>query len=342
MQRQWKCPTCGAMNTGDGPRCRLCRLMPIPSTAVSSAPPLPPSSPYVPYAAPPPMPAAPPMPPPPQGPPTTFLPPPGGWQAPMEPTAPSMLPPPPMYPPPPPGWYPGAPVPSRRQRRVWPIVVGIVVPVLVLIGAGILFLRGADPHAVADRDQAEKALLTNHDLGGSFSEVEHRAFARARGGLRVTGGLAECSASNAVLEKDGQAMVDSVLQSLNGVSNQVVGQEIIVMGSPESATPMVDVLTATARQCVSAGIEAGANANGVSVSLSPSAAPILGDRAAAFEGSMGVAGGQLAARVELVIVQQGRAVLMLLVVDTTGSLHDERLVSLANTILMRLAPRFGT
>jgi hypothetical protein len=33
---------------------------------------------------------------------------------------------------------------------------------------------------------------------------------------------------------------------------------------------------------------------------------------------------------------------MLLVVDTTGSLHDERLVSLANTILMRLAPRFGT
>jgi hypothetical protein len=251
--------------------------------------------------------------------------------------------PPPAYPPPPPGWYPGAPPPGRK-RRAWPIVLGIVVPVVVLVAVGIVFLRSEDPHAVADRDEANKALLTNHDLGGTFAEVEHRTFARSRAGLRVSGGLAECAPTDAVLEKDGQAIVDSALQSRNGISAQVVAEEIIVMGSPESATPLVDSITSTARQCVAAAVEAGANSagGGVSVSLVPSDAPILGDRAAAFQGSMGIGGGQLAASVEMVIIQQGRAVVLLLVVDTTGSLHGDRVVALATTTLMRLAPRFGT
>jgi hypothetical protein len=212
----------------------------------------------------------------------------------------------------------------------------------VLIAVGIVFLRSADPHAVADRDEAEKALLTNHDLGGSFSEVEHRTFARARGGLRVVGGLAECAPTGKVMEDDGQAAVESALRSVNGISAQVVAEEIIVMGSPESATPMVDAITSTARACVTAAVQAGSPGAGVAVSISPSEAPSIGDRSAAFHGSMSVPGGQLAAGVDIVIVQQGRAVVLLVVVDTTGSLHGARLIALLDTMLNRLAPRFGT
>lgn len=213
---------------------------------------------------------------------------------------------------------------------------------LVLIGAGLLFLRSADPRAEADRDAADQALLTNRDLGGTFVEVEHRTFARSRGGLRVVGGLAECAPADSVLERDGQAVVDSALQSQIGISAQVVAEEIIVMGSPESATPMVDSITGTARSCVAAAMEAGSSGAGFAVSLTPSEAPDIGDRAAAFQGSVGIPGGQLTAEIDVVIVQQGRAVVLLLAVDTTGSLHGERLTTLANTILMRLAPRFGS
>jgi hypothetical protein len=250
-----------------------------------------------------------------------------------------MWPPPANYPPPPIDWYPGAPPPARK-RRVGLIVVAIVVPVLALIGFGIAFLRGADPHAVADRDAAAQALLTNHDLGGTFTEVEHRTFARSRGGLRVVGGLAECAPSDNVLEDDGQAVVDSALQAQNGISVQVVVEEIIAMGSPASVTPLVDTMASTARACVSAAVRKGAPT--VAISIAPSGAPDLGDRSLAFQGSMGVSGGQLAAEVNILIVQQGRAVVLLLSVDTTGSLQGERLATLANTTLMRLVPRFGT
>jgi hypothetical protein len=216
------------------------------------------------------------------------------------------------------------------------------VPVLALIAVGIVFLRGADPHAVADRDAADKALLTNHDLGGTFAEVEHRTFARSRGGLRVVGGLAECAPSDSALEHDGQAVVDSVMQSQSGINTRVVGEEIVAMGSADSATPLVDAITGSMTRCVSAAVQAGSPGRGVAISLSPSPAPNLGDRAAAFHGTMGVPGGQIAAEVDIVVVQQGRAIVLMLVVDTTGSLHGERLMAMTNAVLMRLVPRFGT
>jgi hypothetical protein len=217
-----------------------------------------------------------------------------------------------------------------------------VVPVLAVVAIGIVFVRGADPHAVADRDAAEKALLTNADLGGTFSEVEHRSFARSRGGVRVQGGLAECAPSDSALEHDGQAVVDSVLQARTGLSAQVVAEEIVVMGSPESATPLVDAITNTARSCVAAALQANPQSSSIVVSLEPSEAPNVGDRASAFHGSMGIPGGQLAADVDIVVVQQGRAVVLLLTVDTTGSLHGSRITSMLNTMLIRLVPRFGT
>lgn len=224
---------------------------------------------------------------------------------------------------------------------MWPIVVGVVVPVLAIIAAAVLFVRGPDPHAVADRDAAEKALLTSADLGGTFSEVEHRSFARSRGGVRVEGGLSECAPSDSALERDGQAVVDSVLQSRTGLSAQVVAEEVVVMGSPDSATPLVDAITNTARSCVTAAMKANPQGASIVLSLEPSEAPSVGDRASAFHGSMGVPGGQLAADVDIVVVQQGRAVVLLLTVDTTGSLHGSRITSMLNTLLIRLVPRFG-
>jgi hypothetical protein len=245
-----------------------------------------------------------------------------------------------MYPPPPPGWYPGAP-PPKRQRRAWPIVVGIVVPVLVLALIGIVFLRGTDPHAAADRDAADAALLTNHDLGGTFSELDHRTFARSRGGLRVNGELSACASSDSAIESDGQAAVERVLQSQNGISVQAVGEEIFVMGSPASATPLVDALTATMRACVSASFSRAGN-GAVVAAIAPSAAPNLGDRAAAFEGSMSIPGGRIDASISIVVVQQGRAVVLIFAADTTGTLHGSRLAAIASSSLMRLSPRFGT
>jgi hypothetical protein len=40
-------------------------------------------------------------------------------------------------------------------------------------------------------------------------------------------------------------------------------------------------------------------------------------------------------------VQKGRAAVLVIAVDTTGSLHGPRLTSLVNKVLIRLAPRFG-
>jgi len=229
-----------------------------------------------------------------------------------------------------------------RKWRVWPFVVGGVVLVLVLIVAGVGFARGTDPHAAADRDAAQSALVTNADLGGTFKEVEHRSFARSRGGVRVDGGFSECSSSDSALEADGQAVVDSILQAQTGLSAQVVAEEIIAMGSSDSATPLVDAITSSARGCVTAAVNANGENSGLSVALQPSEAPSVGDRASAFHGSMGIANGRLAADVDLVVVQQGRAVVLLLVVDTTGSMHGARIEAMLNKTLIRLVPRFGT
>ncbi len=114
------------------------------------------------------------------------------------------------------------------------------------------------------------------------------------------------------------------------------------MGSAESATPLVDAVTDTARGCVAAAMKANPQSASIAVSLEPSEAPSVGDRAAAFHGSMGIPGGQLAADVDIVVVQQGRAVVLLLTVDTTGSLHGRRITTMLNTLLIRLVPRFGT
>jgi len=220
------------------------------------------------------------------------------------------------------------------------IVVCIVVPVLLLAAIGLVVLRGVDPGAAKDRDAAEAALLTNGDLGGTFSEIAHRTFARSRGGLRVEGDLAECGASNGAFERSGQAVVDTVLTSTNAITGgQVVSEEIMVVDASPSATAIVDSIVDTARGCVEAALRQNPNTAALSVALSPAAAPTLGDRAAAFEGSLG--GGGRAAELEIVVVQQGRAIVLLFTIDTTGSL-SRQIDDLASSTLSRLVPRFGS
>ncbi len=226
---------------------------------------------------------------------------------------------------------------------MWLIVVRIVWPVLAVIGLGLVFLRSADPHAVADRDAADKALPTNADLGGTFQEIEHRVFARSRAGLRVEGSFSGCTSADNPLENAGQAPAEPLAVARTALAFQVVGVEVVAVGSPDSATPLVDTITRTANECLVGAVEAGAKskAPGVTIAVDPAPAPPVGDRAAAFHGSMGVPGGA-AAGVDILVVQQGRAVALFFAIDSTGSLHGDRLTQLVNTVLSRLAPRFGS
>ena len=335
----WRCATCGATNPFGNRRCRLCQTLVPPgllpdslSDDAAQAQPLlattaPAYVPYVPYEPPPP--------------PVSPLPPPGGWLAP-DPTAPS-LPPPPLpptgYGPPPPGWYPGVPA-TRRRRRGWVITLCIAAPV-VLIGVivfGIGFARGTDPEAAKDRDSAERGLLVNADLGGTFSEIAHRSFARSRGGIRVEDDVAECGAADAAFENRGRAVVDSVLQSRAGASIQVLSQEIMVVDSPSNAGPVFDAVAGTARTCVDAALRKAAGVP-ISVNLSVKDAPSLGDRASEFSGVAG--GSSVAVPINLLVVQQGRAIVLLMAFDTTGSFSGPRLESAMLASLSRLAPIFG-
>lgn len=306
MVQQWRCPTCGATNVGEVTRCRICKLL-VPPAAVPPSPAAPPSSPPPVTAPPPPFP------------PRDFG--------------------PAAYPPPPPGWYPGAPVPVARRHRTGLIVACVVVPVLALVALGVLFMRGTDPQAAADRDAAKLALVTTNDAGGAFTEVAHREFARSRGGLRVEGGPAECAGANAAFEEHGQAVVDSVLQAQNAFGVQVIAEEIAITDAPDNATPMVDAIAGTVRGCLSATLAQ--QASTVALSLAPAEAPTVGDRAAAFHGSMGASGSAVVAEVDVVIVQQGRAVVLLAAIDTSGNLHGRRLEDMLDAALVRLAPRFG-
>ena len=213
-------------------------------------------------------------------------------------------------------------------------------PVLLLIGIGIVFARGTDPGAGKDRDAAERALLVNTDLGGSFREVLHRAAARSRAGLHVEEDVSECSAAGDAFENHGQAVVDSILQSQSGHSAQMVAEEVAVVDSPTAATPVMDSIVGTARLCVDAAMRKGAGGVAIHVDLAPSPAPALGDRAAAFAGTAGANG--VALSLSIVVVQQGRAIVLLMTLDSTGSLAGPRVEPLMQKLLTRLEPHFGT
>ena len=206
-----------------------------------------------------------------------------------------MLPPPPMtIPPPPPGWYPGAPAP-RRQRRV-----------VADRGRDRPAGRGADrrrdPVPAQRRPRSRRRIVTVaeagvaheprprwHLLGGRASDL--RPF--ACGGLpcRRRSRRVRVRQQRARTRRAGARRLGAPVDQ-TASARQVVAEEIIVMGSPASATPMVDAITSTARECVTASVRP-SRADGAEShsSIAPTGAPDIGDRAAAFHGSMGVAGG---------------------------------------------------
>jgi hypothetical protein len=222
------------------------------------------------------------------------------------------------------------------------IVLSIVLPVLVLIGVGLVFIRGTDPAAARDRDNADNAMLTNSDLGGAFTELEHATFARSRGGVRIADNVAGCNSVNAQLEGDGQAFVESTLKAQTGAAFQILFQQIFVMGSPATATSLASVTTGAVQSCLIALFEKGGSAGGLTVSVQPDDPPQLGSYATAFHGSMAVQGGVVAGDFDILLIQQGRAMVLVLAVDSTGSLHGTRLETLINTVLIRLSAPFGT
>jgi len=212
----------------------------------------------------------------------------------------------------------------------------VIIGVLVL---GIGYARGTDQEAARDRDAAEQALLVNGDLGGTFQEVAHRTFARSRGGLRVDDDVAECGAADSTFEDNGRAVVDSVLQSRRGASMQVIVEEIVVVDSVQAAGPVFDAIAGTARTCVDAAMRKGAGGVSLAVSLSLNAPPDLGDRASEFSGSAGANG--VTIPIDILTVQQGRAIVLLMTLDTTGSFSGPRLESAMLASLTRLSPTFG-
>jgi len=213
-----------------------------------------------------------------------------------------------------------------------------VVPVLALAAIGLAFGRSTDPGAAKDRDAADAALLRPSDLGSSFSETEHASFARSRGGVRIDSPSANCDAVNGLLEDDGQAAAESVLVSRSGGRGQVVYEQVLVMGSPGTASHLTDVLASTVRGCLVEQIQSVEPS--LVISLSPAAAPVLGDRALAFSGTVSAAGAPAAGDVAVQIVEQGRAVVILFTVDTVGGL-GQRVNGWLDTLLAHLLPTFG-
>jgi hypothetical protein len=207
------------------------------------------------------------------------------------------------------------------------IVAIVVVAVIALIIAGIVFLGQTDPDAAADRSAAEKALVSNANLGGGFKEVARDSFARSRGGLHVEGDFAECGTAGSTLDEHGRAGAYVVYAAQNNIALRVAASEVLIMDSDAAAADVVDAIGGSARDCVAGPLEEGASSSSqlqFVVSIQPTAAPTIGDKAAAFTGAAGIKGGApIDASVDFVVAHKGRVVAAFVVIDTTGGMDQE-------------------
>jgi hypothetical protein len=275
-------------------------------------------------------------------PPGQYPPPPGQYPPPpgQYPPPPGQYPPPPGQYPPPAGWAPGASPPQQSRRPTGLIVGLVIVVVLALIIGGVVYLRGSDPHAEADRATAEGALITNTELGGGFQQLARQSFARSRGGLRVEGDFSACGTADGKLEDDGQAGAVVAYGGQNAAAVRVVAAEVFIMGSSDTAATLVDSIAGSARECIGGAIEEGASktSKGASVDLRAAPAPAIGDNSAAYTGTFSIPGASLDAAVDVVVAQKGRAVALLITADTTAGMPDEKRASLVEAMLDRAQP----
>ena len=333
----WRCARCGKRNPFTIERCAICREL-APYALSQARPPaaaVPVGEPFA-GVAPQPAPS-----------PASAAPPPSPFAPPGEAVPPWGPPPPIGGPPPPPTWAVprGVPPAPRGGRKAGPIAAIAVVAVIAVLAISVVVARQTDPHAAADRAALDRALPKPVDLGASFQELDHQTFARSRGGLRVEGDFSGCTAADQLLERNGQAGASTTLVTTTTFAAEAFGVMAVSTSSVATATPLVDVITQRADDCIAGALEAAAKdtaLGSVIVRLTPAPAPALGSRAAAFRGTLTTGGGGPAfATVDFVVVQQGRAVVLFLVMDTSSSIDATHESSVLSTILGRLRERFG-
>jgi hypothetical protein len=215
----------------------------------------------------------------------------------------------------------------------------LVVAALVLVGGGwYAFSRQTDPAAAKDRDAAVASLLTSSDLHGVWAKTAESSAARRRNGFSIKdqfGGA--CSGGNSTIAQAGMAEASRLFFAHQGPVLQVAGVEVIVMRDAAAASQALDGIAGSARACVEAAVREASSTADVSFTLSirPASTPKLGDKAAAYRGEVGVLG-VLGVQLDMYVVQQGRSVVLLLALDTTGSLADRRFDDLAKTVIDRI------
>jgi hypothetical protein len=226
------------------------------------------------------------------------------------------------------------------QSNTGCIVVGVVALVLVILIGGAVFLHQTDPAAGRDEDAAKQSMLLPRDVGPNFVELERDSAARARGGLRVSSDFDDCSSSTPVLEQDGQAAADVLYLGQSTVAVQVLGSEVIAMGSKESATTLYDALDASARDCLLGVLRGAARQFAFTAELESVDPPKLGDRATALHGTVSTSSaGPVFATVDVVFVLKGRAVIVFIALDSSTSLSAARVASLVGDVVGRLPER---
>jgi len=295
----WKCMTCGAKNASGGNRCRICLAFALPSVSpvAAAAPPA-----WVPPAAPPQPQAA--------------------WN--------------PLPPPPPPV------APRSRGGGAAKTIALVVVGLLVALGiTGAVFGRQDDPEAARDRKALEASVLTVDDLGGGFAVEETEAFTRSNGGLEIKSG-GPCVEGDSIIEAHGQARVSSVFTRQGPATVQVVATEIYAVADEAQAERLFVTLKQTGATCLADAMMIGgerelAEGDTVSAALQPTLAADIGDEAFGFEGSVvfSGSGGTLNMPVTVVLAVRGRALVVVLTLDTNGGL-SQRAESLAGTIISRI------
>ena len=243
------------------------------------------------------------------------------------------MPPPGMPPPvaPVPGQLP-PPVPPRAPDRSRLLVVGAVALVVIVAVATFVASRRTDSKAIADRDAADKAELSTSDIGGQWRLVSSERHAIG-GRASVFIGQESCRAPNAV---EISAEADRAYTTQQGAAIAVVGSSILVTPDTKSSASLFDDLRAVAQPCITGLLKkAGAGVSGFTVSVHEHDDLAVGDRAASFTGSAGVPG-RGAAEVDALLFRTGRSVVLLLTVDTTGSIASKHFATWAQDVIVQL------
>ena len=239
--------------------------------------------------------------------------------------------PPPVSAPPPLGATPSPPGVDRGGLLVLLVVLALVV------GAVGFFVVGTrtDPAAAKDREQATASLLTTADIGGQWRVVHEEKHALGGGTQTIIGGSSACSAPKAhALDLQAWAVRDFSVQQ--GAVVAYLGSAVVVASDEAEAAIMFEDFKLVAQACVTSLMsEAGAGITGFTISMHETDELSVGDHSATFTGALGVPGAG-AAGIDTLVVQSGRSLILLIDLDTTGTIASKHFVDWAKAIGDRL------